>query len=129
MNDFITKLRIEFEKNADPDIALGQKAYMKNQFEFYGIKTPLRRKIQKPFLVKTSLPPKVELESIVKILWAKPQREYQYFSQELALRYVNRFEKKDIELFEFMILHKSWWDTIDFIASKLVGACFKTDVG
>ena len=125
MSEFINILETEFEKNANPEIALGQKAYMKNKFEFYGIKTPIRRKIQKPFLVNEYLPPIIELETIIKTLWKKPEREYQYFSQELAYKYVKQFKRKDIALFEFMIVRKSWWDTIDFIAPKLVGKYFK----
>ena len=125
MKEFIKILEIEFEKNANPEIAIGQKAYMKNNFDFYGIKTPDRRKIQKPFLVKKYLPPKKDLEKIVKTLWKKPEREYQYFSQELTEKYSKQFDKSDIELFEFMIINKSWWDTIDFIAPKLVGEYFK----
>ena len=125
MSDFIKTLENEFKKNANPEIAYGQKAYMKNQFDFYGIKTPIRRKIQTPFLVKEYLPSKKELESIIKTLWKKPEREFQYFSQELVFKYVNQFDKKDIKLFEFMIFQKSWWDTIDFIAPKLIGKYFK----
>jgi len=30
-----------------------------------------------------------------------------------------------MSLFEYMVTHKSWWDTIDFIAVKLMGAYFK----
>ena len=125
MNNFINILETEFEKYADLEIASGQKAYMKNRFEFHGIKTPIRRKIQKPFFVKEYLPPKNNLEKIVKILWDKPEREYQYFAQELTEKYNNRFDENDIKLFEFMITHKSWWDTVDFIAPKLVGEYFK----
>ena len=125
MNDFINILETEFENNSNPEIALGQKAYMKNQFEFYGIKTPTRRKIQKPFLIKEYLPPKNDLEKIAKTLWGKPEREYQYFAQELTEKYIKQFDKSDIELFEFMVIHKSWWDTVDFIAPKLVGEYFK----
>jgi 3-methyladenine DNA glycosylase AlkD len=98
---------------------------MRNQFEFYGIQAPQRRKIQQPFLVKNYLPKKSELEKIVKTLWKKPQREYQFFSQELVFKYVKQFEEKDITLLEFMVTHKSWWDTVDFIATKLMGAYFK----
>ncbi len=125
MNDFIKALEIEFEKHANDEIARGQKAYMKNRFDFYGIKSPLRREIQKPFLMKKYLPPKSFLEETVKILWEKPQREYQYFSQEFAFKYVDQPEKNDVELIEYMITHKSWWDTVDFIAAKLAGAYFK----
>jgi hypothetical protein len=35
---FINVLEIKLAQHANPDIALEQKAYMRNQFEFYGIK-------------------------------------------------------------------------------------------
>ena len=47
---FINVLEIEFLKNAKPGIALEQKAYMRNQLEYYGLKSGERREIQKPFL-------------------------------------------------------------------------------
>ena len=52
MNDFITTLEAELKNHSNVDVARGQAAYIKNNFEFYGIKTPERRKIQKPFLIK-----------------------------------------------------------------------------
>lgn len=126
MNTFIQTLQAEFEENANPKIALEQKAYMQNQFEYYGIKSPQRREITKPFLDKKFLPKKSELEKYVKTLWQKPERDYQYFAQELAFKYIKELDKTDIELFEFMVTNKSWWDTIDFVAPKLIHAYFKT---
>ena len=125
MTTFLKTLETEFAKQANPKIALEQKAYMRNQFEFYGIKSTERREIQKPFFIKEFLPKKDELDKIVIALWEKTQRDYQYFSQELAFNYVKQFEKKDIELFEYMVTHKSWWDTVDFIGANLMGAYFK----
>jgi 3-methyladenine DNA glycosylase AlkD len=125
MTAFIDTLKIEFEKHINAKVALEQKAYMRNQFEFYGLKSAERREIQKPFFNKEYLPNKSDLNIIVKTLWEKPQRDYQYFSQELAFKYVKQLEKKDIKLFEHMVTHKSWWDTVDFIAVKLMGAYFK----
>jgi len=125
MKAFLNTLELEFAQHANPKIGLEQKAYMRNQFEFYGIKSTERREIQKPFFVKEFLPIKNDLDKIVIALWEKPQRDYQYFSQELAYKYVKQFEKKDIELFEYMVTHKSWWDTVDFIAVKLMGEYFK----
>ena len=98
---------------------------MKNNFEFYGIKAPDRRVIQRPFLLSAFLPPKSELETIIRSLWSKPQREYQYFAQELLAKYVKQLEKEDIKLLEFLVENKSWWDTVDFIAPKLIGEYFK----
>jgi len=125
LNAFVKTLEIEFKKNANPNIALEQKAYMRNQFEYYGIKATERREIQKPFLIKEFLPKKVNLVALVEVFWEKPQRDYQYFSQELAFKYLNQIEKKDIDLYEYMVTHKSWWDSVDFIAAKLMGEYFK----
>lgn len=126
MNEFIDTLSIEFESHQNATIASKQKAYMRNKFEFYGIKTQERRIIQQPFLDKAHLPNKEDLYNIVKTLWGKPQRDYQLFSQEFVFKYVKHFEKHDIELLEYMVVNKSWWDTVDFIAYKLIGAYFKS---
>lgn len=125
MKAFIETIEKEFTLHANAKIAAERKAYLRNQFEFYGIKTTERREIQKPFLIKSFLPDKRELGDLAKILWLKPQREYQYFTQELVFNYAKQMEKNDIELFEFMVTHKSWWDTVDFIANHLMGAYFK----
>ena len=123
--EYIDQLISEFENNANSKIAVAQKAYMKNRFEFYGIPAPLRKELQKPFLVKKYLPSKEDLTPIVKSLWLRPQRELQYFSQELVFKFKNEFEAADIDLFEWMITRKSWWDTVDFLAAKCVGEEFK----
>ncbi|MDV7137979.1 DNA alkylation repair protein [Maribacter sp. TH_r10] len=125
MNDFLQTLEIEFEANSNPQIAEGQKAYMRNHFEFYGITSPKRREIQRPFLVKSFLPPKEKLHELVKALWQKPQREYQFFAQELVSKYTKQFSISDISILEYMVTHKSWWDTVDYIAVKLIGPYFE----
>lgn len=125
MTDYIATLEQDFEANSNPQIAEGQKAYMRNQFEFYGITSPKRREIQRPFLVKSFLPPKEKLHELVKTLWQKPQREYQFFAQELVFKYTKQFSISDISILEYMVTHKSWWDTVDYIAVKLIGPYFE----
>lgn len=125
MHPYINTLIKEFKLNANNKIALEQSAYMRNQFPFFGIKTTERRALQQTFLAKEMLPDKKELEGIISILWEQPQRECHYFAQELAFKYTNQIEKSDIELYEFMVVNQSWWDTVDFIATKLMGTYFK----
>ena len=125
MNEYIEALRLEFEAYANPKTAAEQRAYLRDQFLFYGIKTPVRRAMQKPFLVKEYLPPKETLDDLVRHLWKRPQREYHYFAQELVQKYTKQFEKNDIQLLEFMVMDNSWWDTVDFIAPKLIGEYFR----
>ncbi len=123
--EYIDELTKEFKLNSNENIAAGQKAYMKDNFLFFGLKSERRRELQKPFLAKAFLPSKSEAFTIIKLLWSKPEREYQLFGQELAFKYVKSFEVEDIDVIEFMIANKSWWDTVDFIAVKLVGAYLK----
>ncbi len=125
MSNFTELIQQEFHRNANNEIAIAQSQYMKNKFSFFGIKSPLRRELQKPFLVVKYLPSKSDLETIVKTLWLKPQRELHYFTQELVRKYILQFKKEDIVLFEFMILNNSWWDSVDFIAVNLVGKYFE----
>ncbi|MCK0131023.1 DNA alkylation repair protein [Flavobacteriaceae bacterium F08102] len=125
MTFFLNTLETTFRSEANAQIAEGQKAYMRNQFEYLGLKTNDRRRLQKPFLEKTFLPDKKELEKFIKALWSKPERDFQLFGQELAQRFSNDFEENDIDLLVYMITHKSWWDTVDYIAIHLLGAYFK----
>ena len=125
VNDYIIALEDEFSLNRNLEVATSQKAYMKDNFIFFGMKTDLRRELQKPFLQKDHLPAKPDALQIVKLLWQKPERDFQLFGQELFFKYVKQIELVDIELIEYVITHKSWWDTVDFIAVKLAGAYFK----
>ena len=71
------------------------------------------------------MPLKENVPVIVRTLWLRPERELHYFAQELVKKYNKNFVKQDIELFEFMIVNNSWWDTIDFIAVNLLGVYFQ----
>ncbi|GGF27824.1 DNA alkylation repair protein [Echinicola rosea] len=124
MKIYLRTLENEFRRHGNSVVAKGQKAYMKDHFEFIGLKTPLRRKLQKPFLEKAALPEKQELPEMVEILWNMPEREFQLFAQELVQKFFRKPEKTDIDLLEYMIVNKSWWDTVDFIAVKLLGNYF-----
>ena len=120
----LNSLQETFQAHADPKTAAGQKAYMKNRFEFLGIKTPLRRKIQKPFLKKEFVADPAQRKEVIENLWSDPEREYQYFAKELIFAVRKELEKEEITLIEKMVTQKSWWDTVDFIATKLAAQYF-----
>ena len=124
MSYYIEQLEAAFIHHSNGEIAVQQKAYMRHQFNYFGLKSPVRKEIQKPFLRKEKLPPKEELDSLVKKFWIKPQREFQYFAMELANKYKRQFTEEDILLFEWMVIHKSWWDSVDYIAAHLMGDYF-----
>ncbi len=115
----------EFQSHSNSIFAKKMSAYMKGNFAYFGISSPERNNIQKVFMLKDALVDKPQMIESVKQLWLEPQRELQYFAQEYTLKYLKQSEESDIELYEFMITHKSWWDSIDYIAPKLVADYFK----
>lgn len=122
---YISGIKKTFSSHANPKNAVPMKRYMKDQFEFFGIQSKQRRDLQKELMKKENLPSLDQIEGIIKELWALPQREFQYFGMELLEKYVHKVDKEIVTLFEYMILNKSWWDTVDMIAARLVGPVFR----
>ena len=115
-----------FEQNADPELAGPMKAYLKDKFELYGIKSPLRKEISKPFMAQAKTLTKDEVFDLVEQLWNRPERELHYFAQEFLFRAKRQIkDKMDIEFLQWMALTNSWWETIDFISPKLMKIYFE----
>jgi len=125
MHPYLLPLLSLFEQHADPAQAAGMTKYLRDQFEHLGIKTPERRELQKKFYAKHGLPPVAELDSIVRELWALPQREYQYTAVGLIGRMAEQIPPDFIKTIEYLIVTKSWWDTVDSLAGEIVGIHFR----
>jgi 3-methyladenine DNA glycosylase AlkD len=121
---YLAKIKKIYAANADATIAKGAKAYLLNQFEFYGIKTPLRRKICKEFYKAHPVKDHNELSSIIKDCFAAPQREIHYFAIELLGYHHQLWSKKTISLIEWMVTHQSWWDSVDSTNSFVISKFF-----
>lgn len=115
----VVELVKELKAVANPDDAVAMKAYMKNKFEFLGVKTPARRKLAKTFF-------KQQTDSVIdwnfiNEAWNNPYRELQY----AALDYLESRKKlltpSDLPRLKKLAQTKSWWDTIDFL-DRLVGS-------
>ena len=125
MKQYIQNLRLAFQEYANFEIAAQQKAYMRNQFEYFGVKSPEQKAIRRDFLKQYGLLEIGELENLIRELWLQPERELQYFAMMLADKFIKKTDADFIAVLEFMITTKSWWDTVDYIAAVLVGAHFK----
>jgi len=113
-----------FASNADATIAKGAKAYLLNQFEFYGIKTPLRRSLSKEFYKMHPIKDHNELSILIKECFKEPQRELHYFAIELLGHHKKLWSKKTLPLIEWMITHNSWWDSVDSTNTHAIGKFF-----
>ena len=117
---YLTKIKKIYASNADATIAKGAKAYLLNQFEFYGIKTPIRRKICKDFYKVNPIKDHNELSRLIKECFDEPQREIHYFAIELLGHHHKIWSKKTIPLIEWIVTHQSWWDSVDSTNSFVI---------
>ncbi|HOI31916.1 MAG: DNA alkylation repair protein [Bacteroidales bacterium] len=124
-HDYWKPLIAVFETHANPEIAAGAEKYMRNQYSFYGIPSPARTIIFKDFVKTYGLPDPADLVEVILNAWQLPQREMQYAAMNVLDKSIKRMPAQSISLFEQLIIQKSWWDTVDFIAPNLVGTLFK----
>ena len=125
MHSFIEPLASQLKSLADREKAFFMKAYMKDQFDFFGIQTRERRRVCKNYMKQNAVKDEKELTAIVKELWRLSEREFQYFGIELLSFHKRIWNRGIIQLFEYCITNKSWWDTVDFIAADCTGPYFK----
>jgi 3-methyladenine DNA glycosylase AlkD len=125
MHPYVASLKEFFEQNADPVQAAPMKKYMRDQFEYLGIKSPLSRSLMKDFIAAHGTPPIDELDMILRDLWSLPQREFQYAAASLLGRSEYHLPAEFIRTIEYMIVMKSWWDTVDSISSGPLGVHFQ----
>tara|TARA_B100001057_G_scaffold15206_1_gene14413 strand:+ start:3234 stop:3911 length:678 start_codon:yes stop_codon:yes gene_type:complete len=121
----VKSIEKEFISYSNPLIAKKQEKYMRNNFRFFGLTANQRRTIQNPFVKSILDFDEKKFNEFIIALWNKEHRDFQYFSQELVYFNHYNFKCKDINIFEYMIINKSWWDTIDFVSPKILGKYFE----
>lgn len=125
MHPYLVPLKTLFEQHADPVQAAPMKKYMRDQFEYLGIKSPQFKVLMKDFLAANGTPPLKDLEIILRDLWALPQREFQYMAVGLLGRSEKDLPAKFIGTIEYLLVTKSWWDTVDTISGGTLGVHFR----
>jgi 3-methyladenine DNA glycosylase AlkD len=125
MHPYTLSLKSLFEQNANSAQAGPMRKYMRDQFEYLGIKTPQSAALMKEFITEHGLPPLDRLDVISRELWSLPQREFQYAAVGLMGKLENKLEPEFITTTEYLLVTKSWWDTVDALAGHAVGTQFK----
>lgn len=117
----INELIQTFHKNKQPNKAIHMEKYMRNQFSFLGLQAGERRTLAKDFITKKTTEAKesgIDWPLIFQ-LWELPEREFQL----TGLDYLKRVEKslvlEDLTNLRTLVLTKSWWDTVDFLAKNI----------
>ena len=123
-SDYYVLVRDTFRSHGNPDTALGQAAYMRHQFEYFGLKMPQWTPLTKAIHAQNGIPEGENLKILIRRCFEDDHREMHYFALETLQKTLKKQPPECIDFLEELILTRSWWDTVDWI-NKLVGLHFK----
>ena len=116
-DNFVKKISTALNAHSDASRAAGMRAYMRDQFHFLGIPTPIRRKAVSVAIAELSENSPGDLIAAANLLWRKDHREFQYAAIDLLARYHRKLDLRSVDSILELVQKKSWWDTVDGLAS------------
>ncbi len=121
MSFSIDQLHLAMESQADSQKAAGMAAYMRNQFSYLGIPSPVRKEIIKPFLKLYTWTNESDFIDWIHECWSQPYREYKYVALDFSFKFEKKLSPAVIKEYEKLIAIDSWWDTVDGIVPQIIG--------
>jgi 3-methyladenine DNA glycosylase AlkD len=123
IDDYLSTIRRVLNDNGNPEYAQKQMQYMKNHFDFYGLNAPKWMGLSKEYFTEYGVFDGEDLKQFARLCFDEPQRELHYIALEMVQKQVKIQPEDFIFFLEELILTKSWWDSVDWIA-KLVAMHF-----
>ncbi|PPK66783.1 DNA alkylation repair protein [Actinokineospora auranticolor] len=121
----VPAVRAALKAAADSRRAPEMQRYMKSDMPFRGVPKPVRELALKPVFAAHAPADRAEWISAVGELWREAEfREERYAATDLlAHRVFGRWRDVDmLPLFEEFVVTGAWWDHVDELASRQVGA-------
>ncbi|MCW6676658.1 DNA alkylation repair protein [Aerococcaceae bacterium NML180378] len=119
MNQYL-KIKAAFETQRNIEKAKQMAAYMRNQFVYYGLQTPERRRIYQPLLKEAHKTKMIDWQFLDQC-WVDPHREFQYLVTDYLIALQKELTYEDIERhLKYYATTKQWWDTIDGL-DRIIG--------
>jgi len=123
----LERLTATYVAAADPERAVPMRAYMKDIAPFLGLTTPVRRALSRTVLEGTPRPDETDCTAIALRCWELPEREYQYFAVDYLRRHVRHCTSGFLPVARHLVSTVPWWDTVDALASHVVGGLVAAD--
>ena len=114
--DLITDL----EENRNELLAESMSKYMQDKFRFLGVRGATRTEIYKKYFPDARKTKTIDWD-FVENCWNKEEREFQYVVVYYLKAMQKFLKREDISKLKYLIVTKSWWDTVDLLA-KVVGS-------
>ncbi|MBL7825106.1 MAG: DNA alkylation repair protein [Saprospiraceae bacterium] len=117
-------VRDTFRENGNHECAQMQIWYTRYQFDFFGLKMPQWMGHTKTIHKAYGIPEGENLKQLARLCFEDDHREMHYFALETVQKSLPNQPDDFIYFLEELIVTRSWWDTVDWIA-KLVGLHFR----
>ena len=116
----LSKLITDFEENRNELLAESMSKYMQDKFRFLGVRGATRTEIYKKYFPDARKTKTIDWD-FVESCWNKEEREFQYVVVYYLKAMQKFLKREDISRLKYLIVTKSWWDTVDLLA-KVVGS-------
>jgi 3-methyladenine DNA glycosylase AlkD len=116
---FANEIKAALAPHADAQRAPAMRAYMRDQFDFLGVPTPLRRQAVLPVFKRLPVENADHLLACAHKLWTMPAREYHYVATDLLARKWKTFAVTDIAHLLEIAQRAAWWDCVDPLAGVI----------
>ena len=110
----------DFEENRNELLAESMSKYMQDKFRFLGVRGATRTEIYKKYF-PDARKSKIIDWGFVESCWNKEEREFQYVVVYYLKAMKKFLKREDISKLKYLIVTKSWWDTVDLLA-KVIGS-------
>lgn len=110
----------DFEENSNELLAESMSKYMQDKFRFLGVRGATRTEIYKKYFPDARKTKTIDW-NFVENCWNKEEREFQYVVVYYLKAMQKFLKREDISRLKYLIVTKSWWDTVDLLA-KVVGS-------
>ena len=110
----------DFEENRNELLAESMEKYMQDKFRFLGVRGASRTEIYKKYFPEARKSKSIDWD-FIENCWNKEEREFQYVVVYYLKAMQKFLKREDISRLKYLIVTKSWWDTVDLLA-KVVGS-------
>jgi len=120
---FVGAIKDAFYALENPENAHWMRQYMRNKYQFIGIKKPEQALVFKDIYKKFD---KAEdWYEVSSELFAMPEREFQYVAMAYLLKAKNSWDSRVPLLVHRWVDENSWWDVVDVLGPKVLGLYFQ----
>lgn len=116
----LLNLIADLEENRNELLAESMSKYMQDKFSFLGVRGATRTEIYKKYFPNARKTKTIDWD-FVESCWNKEEREFQYVVVYYLKAMQKFLKREDISRLKYLIVTKSWWDTVDLLA-KVVGS-------